>query len=132
MIRAIEKYALLICWFIALIAMLSTLFASEVLHWPVCSLCWYQRIAIYPMVLFHMQYDPRIYQMEGSPKGPDYGGFGKFIFVPQACPSEQRHELSLKTDKILYVDKGDCLGNILSAKSIYRKDGTKVFNIIYE
>ncbi|OGT33140.1 MAG: 2-oxoglutarate dehydrogenase [Gammaproteobacteria bacterium RIFCSPHIGHO2_02_FULL_39_13] len=51
MIRAIEKYALLICWFIALIAMLSTLFASEVLHWPVCSLCWYQRIAIYPMVL---------------------------------------------------------------------------------
>src|SRR5438445_653716 len=47
----IKKYGLLIAWLIALIAMLSTLFASEILRWPVCLLCWYQRIAIYPMVI---------------------------------------------------------------------------------
>lgn len=42
---------LFFAWLIALIAMLSTLFASIVLHWPVCVLCWYQRIAIYPLVI---------------------------------------------------------------------------------
>ena len=42
---------LFLAWLIALIAMLTTLFASEVLHWPVCILCWYQRIAIYPLVI---------------------------------------------------------------------------------
>ncbi|MCX7125877.1 MAG: disulfide bond formation protein B [Gammaproteobacteria bacterium] len=42
---------LFLAWLIALIATLATLFASEVLHWPVCVLCWYQRIAIYPLVI---------------------------------------------------------------------------------
>ena len=87
---------------------------------------------IYPLVLFYMQYDPRVYQTEGSPKDREYGGFGKFMFVPQACPSAQKHESYLKTDKILYVDKGDCQGTMINEKNIYRKDGTKAFRLVYE
>ena len=35
----------------ALIATLGSLFFSEILHFPPCILCWYQRICIYPLVL---------------------------------------------------------------------------------
>lgn len=47
----IKKYGLLFAWLIALISMLGSLFASEMLHMPVCVLCWYQRIALYPLVI---------------------------------------------------------------------------------
>lgn len=46
-----NQYKLFFAWLIALVAMLATLFASEFLNWPVCPLCWYQRIAIYPLVI---------------------------------------------------------------------------------
>ena len=39
------------CWLIATIATLASLFFSEVVKMPVCVLCWYQRIAMYPLVL---------------------------------------------------------------------------------
>lgn len=35
---------------VALTAMLGSLFMSEILHWPPCRLCWYQRIFMYPLV----------------------------------------------------------------------------------
>jgi disulfide bond formation protein DsbB len=38
-------------WFAAIFATMGSLFFSEVLHYPPCVLCWYQRIAIYPLVL---------------------------------------------------------------------------------
>ena len=38
-------------WLIALLAMVGSLFFSEVMQMPPCVLCWYQRIAIYPLVL---------------------------------------------------------------------------------
>jgi disulfide bond formation protein DsbB len=47
----LKQYGLLLAWLIALIAMLSTLYFSEVMQWPVCPLCWYQRIALYPLVI---------------------------------------------------------------------------------
>lgn len=37
-------------WAISLVASLGTLFFSEVMHLPPCNLCWYQRIAMYPLV----------------------------------------------------------------------------------
>lgn len=37
-------------WFIALIATVGSLFLSEVMDLPPCALCWYQRIALYPLV----------------------------------------------------------------------------------
>lgn len=40
-----------LAWFIALVAMVGSLFFSEVMNLPPCVLCWYQRIAMYPLVL---------------------------------------------------------------------------------
>ena len=47
----IRKHSLYIAWFVALVAMCGSLFFSDVLGYPPCVLCWYQRIALYPMVL---------------------------------------------------------------------------------
>ncbi|MDO8659116.1 MAG: glycosyltransferase family 39 protein [Candidatus Parcubacteria bacterium] len=87
---------------------------------------------IYPLILFYMQYSPKLYQSEGSPKDKEYSGFGKFFFVPQACPSRQKDNRFPKENKVIYVDKGDCEDIDENKKTIYRKDGSKVFNIIYE
>lgn len=38
-------------WIIALIATVGSLFFSEVMQLPPCVLCWYQRIAMYPLVV---------------------------------------------------------------------------------
>lgn len=38
-------------WLIALLSMVGSLFFSVVMELPACDLCWYQRIAIYPLVL---------------------------------------------------------------------------------
>ena len=38
-------------WLIALVATVGSLFFSEVMQLPPCVLCWYQRIAMYPLVL---------------------------------------------------------------------------------
>ena len=40
-----------LAWLIALLAMVGSLFFSEVMQMPPCVLCRYQRIAIYPLVL---------------------------------------------------------------------------------
>lgn len=40
-----------IAWLIALVSVVGSLFFSEVMHLPPCVLCWYQRIAMYPLVL---------------------------------------------------------------------------------
>ncbi len=40
-----------IAWAIALAATVGSLFFSEVMELPPCVLCWYQRIAMYPLVL---------------------------------------------------------------------------------
>ncbi len=40
-----------LAWLIALIATVGSLFFSEVMQLPPCVLCWYQRIAMYPLVL---------------------------------------------------------------------------------
>lgn len=42
---------LFLAWFISLVATLGSLFFSEIMHYPPCSLCWYQRICMYPLVL---------------------------------------------------------------------------------
>lgn len=40
-----------LAWIIALVATVGSLFFSEVMQLPPCVLCWYQRIAMYPLVL---------------------------------------------------------------------------------
>jgi disulfide bond formation protein DsbB len=40
-----------VCWLIACVSTLGSLFFSEVMGFPPCVLCWYQRICMYPLVL---------------------------------------------------------------------------------
>ena len=48
--KALETLAYA-AWIIALVATVGSLFFSEVMDLPPCVLCWYQRIAMYPLVL---------------------------------------------------------------------------------
>nr|WP_314901709.1 disulfide bond formation protein B [uncultured Deefgea sp.] len=56
-------YLLFACWLIAASGTLGSLFFSEVMQIPPCVLCWYQRIAMYPLlVVFSVAlfpFDPR-------------------------------------------------------------------------
>lgn len=47
----IRKYHITIAWMIATSAMLISLVFSEWMKLPPCDLCWYQRMAMYPLVL---------------------------------------------------------------------------------
>ena len=47
----IKRNVLYLAWLTALLAMLGSLYFQYVLHFPPCVLCWYQRIAMYPLAL---------------------------------------------------------------------------------
>ncbi|HSW89041.1 MAG TPA: disulfide oxidoreductase [Candidatus Saccharimonadales bacterium] len=47
----LKNHLLLIIFFQSLIAMLGSLYFSDVLHYTPCVLCWYQRICLYPLVI---------------------------------------------------------------------------------
>jgi disulfide bond formation protein DsbB len=49
--RRIGPLALTGAWGVALLAMAGSLYFSEVANYTPCTLCWYQRIAMYPLVL---------------------------------------------------------------------------------
>ncbi|MEK7450502.1 MAG: hypothetical protein AAB662_01020 [Patescibacteria group bacterium] len=91
---------------------------------------------VYPLVLFYSRYSPETYQKEGSSKDKDYGGFGKFFFVPQDCPSVQRSDKFPRIGKMLFIDKGDCPPSktLQSRKINYvnREDGSRAFRIVYD
>lgn len=42
---------LYLAWLVAVVATVGSLYFSEVLRFVPCTLCWYQRIAMYPLVL---------------------------------------------------------------------------------
>lgn len=42
---------LVLAWLVAAAAMTGSLVFSNILHFPPCVLCWYQRIALYPLVV---------------------------------------------------------------------------------
>lgn len=46
-----SKYLLHIAWVQSLVAMLGSLYFSEVRHFTPCVLCWYQRILMYPLTV---------------------------------------------------------------------------------
>jgi disulfide bond formation protein DsbB len=50
-LHAQERHPIGWAWAVALIAMAGSLYLSEIAHLLPCSLCWYQRIAMYPLVL---------------------------------------------------------------------------------
>jgi disulfide bond formation protein DsbB len=49
--RRLTPLALTGAWGAATLAMAGSLYFSEIAHFPPCTLCWYQRIAMYPLVL---------------------------------------------------------------------------------
>ena len=46
-----SRYYLYLAWLITLIATMSTLYLSIIRGIPVCNLCWYQRICLYPLAI---------------------------------------------------------------------------------
>lgn len=60
------KIALYLAWFQSLLAMLGSLYYSEIRHFVPCTLCWYQRILIYPLVIIIavgiLRKDKKLYQ----------------------------------------------------------------------
>ena len=47
----LKKHAMWMAFFVALIAMLGSLFYSDILKYEPCVLCWYQRVVMYPNVI---------------------------------------------------------------------------------
>lgn len=46
-----DEHGRLSAWLVAVIATAGSLWFSEVARFPPCELCWYQRIAVYPLVI---------------------------------------------------------------------------------
>jgi disulfide bond formation protein DsbB len=61
---------LFVTWIVVTSATLGSLFFSELMQIPVCVLCWYQRIAMYPLVLILaiglFPYDPGVVRYAGT------------------------------------------------------------------
>ncbi|HEY0827993.1 MAG TPA: disulfide oxidoreductase [Bacilli bacterium] len=49
--KFILEHGLHICWVIAFIATIGSLYFSEIASYLPCKLCWYQRIMMYPLVI---------------------------------------------------------------------------------
>lgn len=47
----LTRYGLWLAWMVATVATTGSLYYSEVANFTPCALCWYQRIAMYPLVL---------------------------------------------------------------------------------
>ena len=43
-------FIIFFCWIVAIISSLGSLFFSEIMEFPPCGLCWYQRIFMFPLV----------------------------------------------------------------------------------
>lgn len=50
-VETVRPSAIGFAWVVAAVATAGSLYYSEVAHFVPCTLCWYQRIAMYPMVL---------------------------------------------------------------------------------
>lgn len=51
LVKSLRVWALPLTWLQAVLAMFGSLFFSEVLHYAPCDLCWWQRLASYPLVV---------------------------------------------------------------------------------
>ncbi len=52
--NSVSSSIVFLCFLIASIATLGSLFFSEIMHFVPCSMCWYQRIFMYPLVLIFL------------------------------------------------------------------------------
>jgi 4-amino-4-deoxy-L-arabinose transferase-like glycosyltransferase len=88
---------------------------------------------VFSEILFYTNYNPQTYLNEGATKDAPYTGFGKFFFVPQACPAKTKDGHFPQNGKILYVESGQCNNVPNAAKQTYikRLDGSSVFHLVY-
>lgn len=47
----LNQFSIYLAWGVSLFSSLASLYFSEILKYPPCSLCWYQRIFMYPLAL---------------------------------------------------------------------------------
>lgn len=52
--KTLSKEIIFLCFIIASVATLGSLFFSEVMQFVPCSMCWYQRIFMYPLVIIFL------------------------------------------------------------------------------
>ena len=52
--RVINPTIILVCFLVASVATLGSLFFSEIMEFVPCTMCWYQRILMYPLVLIFL------------------------------------------------------------------------------
>ena len=51
MTKFFKEYSLYIAWIIAVLGVIGSLYFSEVKGFTPCVLCWYERIALYPLII---------------------------------------------------------------------------------
>ena len=51
MTKTIRQISLYLAWLVSVVGFIGALYASEIQHMPVCNLCWYQRICLFPLVI---------------------------------------------------------------------------------
>jgi len=84
-----KRIFLLLAWVTSLSALLGTIYASEILNYPICHLCWYQRICIYPLAIilgianFRDDMQIAIYTIPLSVIG---AGFALYQYLEQMIP----------------------------------------------
>jgi len=60
-------------------------------------------------MLFYWKVDPYQYQHMGSRRDEDGNWMGKYLFVPDPCPSNSQKYLDIgHGKKTLYIDKAEC------------------------
>lgn len=83
-------------------------------------------------MLFFWPIDPAAYQKGGSPRDTDNARYGKFLFVTDACPSNQSNPAVAKlTEKrILYVDLAQCKEMLPVVKRLYYRNTLEAYRLV--
>ncbi len=87
---------------------------------------------ILPHMLFFWPIDPGTYQKDGSPRDTDNARYGKFLFVTDACPSNQSNPAvaSLTEKRILYVDRAECKVSLQVVKRFYFRNTLEAYRLL--
>jgi disulfide bond formation protein DsbB len=86
-----KKYLLLYTWIVSVVAMIGSLYFSEIMYFVPCELCWYQRILMYPLVVilgiasFKKDFNSLIYTLPLSVMGMIVSSYHYYLqqFAPK-------------------------------------------------
>ena len=107
-----QRFLLQMSFIISLVATFGSLFFSEVLKYPPCALCWYQRIFMYPQVIilglaiFKKDLSVVTYSISLSLVGfiiALYHNFVQFGFSALPCPAVGN---SVSCAKLFFIEFG--------------------------